>query len=142
MFDSLRPSRLQPTRLLCPWDSPDKNTGMDCCALLQGIFLTQELNTGPLHLLHWQVGSLPLAPPGITHILCCCSVSQSCPTLRDPMDCSTPGLPVPHNLPKFAQVHVHFIGDAIQASHPQYCIGTWNVSAISYVSTTNFLNLG
>ena len=35
-----------------------------CCALLQGIFLTQELNLSLLHLLHWQVGSLPLAPPG------------------------------------------------------------------------------
>ena len=48
--------------------------------------------------------------------LCCCSVTQSCPTLCDPMDCSTPGLPVPHHLPKFAQVHVHYIGDAISFS--------------------------
>ena len=45
------------------------------------------------------------------------SLAQSCPTLCDPMDCSTPGLPVPHHLPKFAQVHVHRIGDAIQPSH-------------------------
>jgi len=48
----------------------------------------------------------------------CCSVTQSCPTLCDPMECSTPGLPVPHHLPKLAQVHVHCIGDAIQPSHP------------------------
>ena len=48
----------------------------------------------------------------------CCSVAQSCLTLCDPMDCSTPGLPVTHHLPKFAQVHVHCIGDAIQSSHP------------------------
>ena len=48
----------------------------------------------------------------------CCSVTQSCPTLCNPMDCSMPGLPVPHHLPKFAQVHVHCIGDAIQPSHP------------------------
>ena len=41
---------------------------------------------------------------------------QSCPTLCDSMDCSTPGLPVLHCLPKFAQVHVHGIGDAIQLS--------------------------
>ena len=41
----------------------------------------------------------------------CCSVAKSCPTLFDPMDCSTPGLRVPHHLPKFAQVHVHWIGD-------------------------------
>ena len=39
--DSLRPHGLQPTRLLCPWDSPDKNTGVGCRALLQGIFPTQ-----------------------------------------------------------------------------------------------------
>ena len=39
-------------------------------------------------------------------------------TLRDPMDCSTPSLPVPHHLPEFAQVHVHWVGDAIQLSHP------------------------
>ena len=43
----------------------------------------------------------------------CCSVIQLCPTLCDPMDGSTPGLPVPHQLLKFAQVHVHCIGDAI-----------------------------
>ena len=55
---------LQPSRLLCPWDSPGKNTGLDCHALLQGIFPTQESNPGLLHLLHWQAGSLPLAPLG------------------------------------------------------------------------------
>ena len=38
MSDSLRPSGLQPARLLCPWDSPGKNTGVGCHALLQGIF--------------------------------------------------------------------------------------------------------
>ena len=49
----------------------------------------------------------------------CCSVAQSCTNLCDPTDCSTPVLPVPHHLPKFAQVQVHCIGDAIQPSHPQ-----------------------
>ena len=47
-----------------------------------------------------------------------CSVMQSCPTLCDPMDWSTPGLPVLHHLPEFAQTHVHWGGDAIQSSHP------------------------
>ena len=42
--DSLRPHELQPARLLCPWDSPGKNTGVGCHALLQGIFPTQGLN--------------------------------------------------------------------------------------------------
>ena len=45
-------------------DSVGKNTGMGCHSLLQGIFLTQGLNLHLLHLLHWQVGSLPLVPPG------------------------------------------------------------------------------
>ena len=45
------------------------------------------------------------------------SVTQSCPTLCDHMDCSMPGLPVPHHLPKFAQVHVCCFSDAIQPSH-------------------------
>ena len=46
------------------------------------------------------------------------SVAQSCPTLCDPMNCSTPGLPVHHQLPEFTQTHVHQVGDAIQPSHP------------------------
>ena len=46
------------------------------------------------------------------------SVAQSCPTRCDPMDCSTPGLPVHHQLPEFTQTHVHRVGDAIQPSHP------------------------
>ena len=48
----------------------------------------------------------------------CSSVTQSCPTLCDPMDCSTPGLPVHHQLPESTQTHVHSVGDAIQPSHP------------------------
>ena len=50
---------LKPASLLYPWDSPGKNTGGGCHALLQGIFLTQRWNPH----LHWQVGSLPVAPP-------------------------------------------------------------------------------
>ena len=46
------------------------------------------------------------------------SVSQSCPTLWNPMDCSTPGFPVHHQLLEFTQTHVHWISDAIQPSHP------------------------
>ena len=47
-----------------PWDSPSKNTRVGYHFLLQGTFPTQGLNLCLLHLLHWQVGSLPLAPPG------------------------------------------------------------------------------
>ena len=46
------------------------------------------------------------------------SVAQSCPTLCDPMNRSTPGLPVHHQLPEFTQTHVHRVCDAIQPSHP------------------------
>ena len=48
----------------------------------------------------------------------CSSVAQSCPTLCNPMDCSTPGFPVPHHLPELAQTPVHWVGDAIQPSRP------------------------
>ena len=50
-------------RLLCPWNSSGKNTGVGCHILLQRIFLTQGSNPRFLHILHWQVGSLPLVPP-------------------------------------------------------------------------------
>ena len=45
-------------------------------------------------------------------------VTQLCPTLCDPMNCSTPGLPVHHQLPEFTQTHVHQVADAIQPPHP------------------------
>ena len=46
------------------------------------------------------------------------SVAQLCPSLCDPMNHSTPGLPVHHQLPEFTQTHVHRVSDAIQPSHP------------------------
>ena len=49
---------------------------------------------------------------------CRCSVSKSSSTLCDPVNCSTPGFPVLHYLQEFAQVHVHWVGDTIQPSHP------------------------
>ena len=61
MSDSLQPHRLEPTRLLCPWNSPGKNTGVGCHFLLQRIFLTQGSNPS---LLHWQVDSLLLSHQG------------------------------------------------------------------------------
>ena len=62
MSDSVRPQRRQPTRLPRPWDSPGKNTGVDCHFLLQCMKVKGETE-----------------------------VAQSCPTLCDPMDCSLPG---------------------------------------------------
>ena len=62
MSDSVLPHRRQPTRLPCPWDSPGKNTGVGCHFLLQCMKVKRESE-----------------------------VTQSCPTLSDPMDCSLPG---------------------------------------------------
>ena len=62
MSDSMRPHRWQPTRLRRPWDSPGKNTGVGCHFLLQCMSVKSESE-----------------------------IAQSCPTLRDPMDCSLPG---------------------------------------------------
>ena len=64
MSNSLQPHGLKPTRLICPWDSPGKNTGVGCCVLILGAFLTQGSNPHLLGLLHWQTGSLPLVPLG------------------------------------------------------------------------------
>ena len=54
----------------------------------------------------------------MTNLVQFSSVAQSCPTLCDPMSCSTPALPVHHQFPEFTQTHVHRVGDAIQLSHP------------------------
>ena len=68
---------------------------------------------------------LTTRPPGksmsnfivrLIFINCCWSVTKSCPTLYNPMDCSTPGLTVLHYLPHFAQTHVYWVGDAIKES--------------------------
>ena len=53
-----------------------------------------------------------------THSVQFTSVAQSCLTFCHPMECSTPGLPVQHQLPEFTQTHVYWVGDAIQPSHP------------------------
>ena len=86
-----QPHRPQPTRLLCPWDFPGKNTGVGCHFLLQGVFLTQGSNSC---LLHRQEASLLLSHLGIPiriHMCVCAKSLQSCPTLCDPVDYSLPG---------------------------------------------------
>ena len=60
---SLQPHGLQPTRFLCLWSFPSKNSGASCHFLLQGTFPTQEWNLHLLHLLNWQVDSLPMGSP-------------------------------------------------------------------------------
>ena len=54
----------------------------------------------------------------LTRYWICCSVAQLCLPLCDPMDCSMPGFPVLHHLLEPAQTHVHWVGDAMQSSHP------------------------
>ena len=95
MSDSVRPHRWQPTRLLCPRDSPTKNTGVGCHALLQGIQLPDPgIEPASPKSLALRADSLPLSHGESPHTcLCCvlCLVAQSCPTLCDTMDCSPPG---------------------------------------------------
>ena len=66
------------------------------------------------YLLNPTLKMFPLSVSGINQFS---SVTQSCPTLCDPMNPSTPGLPVRHQLPEFTQTHIQQVGDAIQPSH-------------------------
>ena len=66
LSNSLRSCGLQPTRLLCQWDFPGKNTGVGCHFLLQRIFPNQAQNLHLLYLLHWQADSLLLAPTSVS----------------------------------------------------------------------------
>ena len=61
---------------------------------------------------------LAILIPAYVHSVQFSSVAQPCPTLCNPMNHSMPGLPVQHQLPEFTQTHVHWVGDAIQPSHP------------------------
>ena len=80
---------------------------MDCS--LPGIFLARTL--GWVAISYFRIGLTGWQR------MCCCSVTKSCLTLYDPIDCSTLGFPVLHYLLEFAQTHVHWVGDAIQPSH-------------------------
>ena len=92
-----------------------KRTGVGSCSVLQGIFLIQELNPG---LLHYKWILYLLEPPGKPLHPYCCSVTQFCLTLCNPIDCSMPGFPVHCHLLELAQTHVHWVSDAIQPHLP------------------------
>ena len=68
--------------------------------------------------------------------LFCCSVAHLCLNLCDPMDCSMSGLPVLHHLLELAQTHVHWVGDAIQPSHP---LGPFSSPLQSFPASGSFL---
>ena len=81
---SLQPQGLNPARILCPWNSPSKNTGVGCHSLLHGILWAQGSNSGLLHcrqIIVW------IPRENESEI----EVAQMCPTLCDPVDCSLPG---------------------------------------------------
>ena len=115
LFDPIYCSSLAP---LLSWDFSGKNTGVDCHFLLQGNFPTQGSNPC---LLHWQVDS-----GGVLSSVQFSSVTQPCPTLCNPMNCSTPGLPVHHQLLEFTQTYVHQVSDAI----PLWTSPTQSVSTV------------
>ena len=69
------------------------------------------------------------------------SVAQSCPTICNPMDCSTTGFPVHHQLLELAQIHVHRVGDAIQSSHPLSLLPS-TFSSIRVFSNESVLRIG
>jgi len=79
-------------------------TGSNSISIQKGGFEHSDTNTSLPHLHH--------------HSVQFSSVTQLCPTLCNPMNYSTPGLPVHHQLPEFTETHVHQVGDAIQPSHP------------------------
>ena len=83
-------------------------------------WILYHCNTRIVDLVHLCPGSRVFFKMTLEHIYCMpqfSSVAQSCPTLCDPMNHSTPGLPVHNQPPEFKQTHVHWVGDAIQASH-------------------------
>ena len=113
---TLQPHRRQPTRLLCPWDSPGKNTGVGCHFLLQCMKVKSESEVSQ----SCQTLSDPMdcsLPGSSVHGIFQARVlewgaiafsgAQSCPTLCNPMNRSTPGLPVHHQFPEFTQTHVY-----------------------------------
>ena len=99
MSDSLQPHGLQHGRLPCP-----------------SVIPRAYLNSCPLSRWHHPTISSSVVP--FFSCLQSFPVAQLCPTLCNPVDCSPPDLPVHHQLPEFTQTHVHWVGDAIQPSHP------------------------
>ena len=110
------PHGLQPSRLLHRWDFPGKSTGVGCHFLFQRIFLTQG-STQVSRIVGRRFTIWATREVLLLSSVQFSSVAQLCPTFCDPMDCSTPGLPVHQQLPEFTQTHVHWVSDAIQSSH-------------------------
>ena len=144
MSDSVRPHGLQPTRLLHPWDFPGKSTGVGChCLYLETIRFTwniyyytfvhgmatdcSDVDGGALQVYQKSRVYLRLHDLKLQSRFCRSTqwrgnsqfslVTQSCLTLCNPMNCSTPGFPIHHQLPESTQTHFHWVSNAIQPSH-------------------------
>ena len=144
MSDSVRPHGLQPTRLLHPWDFPGKSTGVGChCLYLETIRFTwniyyytfvhgmatdcSDVDGGALQVYQKSRVYLRLHDLKLQSRFCRSTqwrgnsrfslVTQSCLTLCNPMNCSTPGFPIHHQLPESTQTHLHWVSNAIQPSH-------------------------
>ena len=144
MSDSGRPHRRQPNRLPRPWDSPGKNTGVGCHFLFQCRKVKSESEVAqscPTLATPWTAAYQ--APPSMGFskqeywsgmpspspsklFPCCCSVTQLCPTVCDPMDCGMPGHP--HYVLEFAQTHV--IDSMIPSNHRILCHPLFLLSSI------------
>ena len=75
-------------------------------------------------------------------LCCCCSVTKLCLTLRNPMDCSAPGLPVPDHLPKFAQFHVHWCHSTISSSVTLFSLCLQSFLASGYFQVNQLFTSG
>jgi len=84
------------------------------------VFIFITLGSGSKKILLWFMSKniLPVFPSKLYSIQPSLLFTQSCPTLCNPMDCSTRVFPVHHQLPELSQIHVHRVGDAIPPSHP------------------------
>ena len=87
-------------------------------AKLLAIFGSLWLCESIFYLITFEITVKTIVHGNLVLVLKVSSVTQSCPILCDPMDCSTPGLPVHHQLLEFTQTHLHWVSDAIQPSHP------------------------
>ena len=112
------------------------------CRVFGGKF-SERLRDGNVHSFFCVIVSN--GPPGVGSCRgekvrrprCCCSVAKSCPTLCDPVDCSTPGFPVLHYLLELAQTHVHWVDDTTQSSR---CHPTISSSVDLFLSIRDFSN--
>ena len=128
--DSLRPHGLQHARLLGPSQTPGVCSNSCLSSWWCHPTITTSVIPFSFHLLSFPAsrsfprsrffasGHQSIGVPASAWTFCCCSVDQLCPTLCDPINCSTPVFPVLHHFPELVKTYVHWLGDATQQSHP------------------------